>query len=70
MKKYFNLPAQCDVCGDAITREFVDGATRAGPWACMCTRCYCRIGRGLGTGLGQLYKRDDSGEFIKQKSAT
>lgn len=41
----------CDFCGaDAA----VDGKTKMGPWANMCSLHYERHGVGLGTGKGQV----------------
>jgi len=31
----------------------VDGKTKMGPWANMCTGCFEQVGIGLGTGKGQ-----------------
>lgn len=79
MKKhpYIGAPALCDMkansvpmmaCrGDGnITDEFIDGATKQGPWANMCPKCAAAYGRGLGTGVGQRYKKSpDDGRFYK-----
>lgn len=58
-------PRECDLCHEKITDSFVDGATIHGPWACMCRRCCQEQGRGLGTGLGQLYEKEADGVFYK-----
>lgn len=73
------LPKQCQICLGSLTSAtvlardpsdnmisvaaFVDGATRLGPWAVMCLDCHPHIGRGLGTGRGQMY-RADNGEKL------
>lgn len=50
-------PDHCDLCKGDIgsTGWFVDGETRRGAWANMCTDCYRDHGSGVGWGLGQLY---------------
>lgn len=59
VKKWMGgLPGNCDICRRPIKGKFVDGATKSGPWATMCTTCHAAIGRGLGTGQGQLYSVD------------
>ena len=60
-------PKTCDIpaCGNLITTEFVDGATRMGPWANMCPSCHMKYGRGCGTGQGQRYRKDKDGHFVK-----
>lgn len=50
-------PCTCELCGDVIIDEFVDGKLREGPWALMCPGCHSRHGDGFGTGRGQLYER-------------
>ena len=51
-------PQQCDVCHNNIKTQFIDGQTIYGKWANMCPHCHKKIGHGLGTGRGQLYKRE------------
>lgn len=48
-------PKACDLCKLPVTLTFIDGATRAGPWAIMCPPCHARYGVGLGKGAGQRY---------------
>jgi len=58
-------PANCDICGNSLTSPnlyFIDGRTKDGPWALMCTQCHYMHGVGLGTGRGQKY---DSKTLIK-----
>ena len=57
-------PAKCDLCNDQLAEEeeFIDGRTKEGPWALMCTMCHIIHGVGLGTGRGQKY---DSKTLIK-----
>lgn len=40
----------CDICGAKAT---IDGKTKFGPWAYMCTECHKRDGVGFGIGKGQ-----------------
>ena len=58
-------PTNCDACARPITRAFIDGATRIGPWGNLCPVCHDMYGRGLGTGKGQKYERADDGKFYK-----
>lgn len=48
-----------------LTNEFIDGATKFGPWANMCPACFGKNGRGLGMGVGQRYKKATDGNFYK-----
>ena len=51
----------CDVCKHQTHRStlaIADGATSHGPWANMCAAHVDSIGRGFGTGAGQLLVRD------------
>jgi len=61
----------CDVCKADSLHEYVDGATRMGPWANMCMDCFHEVGRGLGTGVGQYYtlveNPDGSIGYVKRK---
>lgn len=50
-------PENCDLCGRFIALEFIDGATKLGPWGYLCPGCHTRHGYGLGTGKGQRYTR-------------
>jgi len=34
---------------------FIDGRTKVGMWAIMCTDCHAEYGVGLGIGRGQAY---------------
>ena len=64
--KYINPPEVCDVCHKPFTKNIMyDAKTVYGPWANMCMTCFNSIGVGLGTGLGQQYKKNDSGDWIK-----
>jgi hypothetical protein len=59
-------PDQCNICGSEITTTFVDGRTRAhGSWACMCLACHQGYGVGLGTGNGQVFTKQDDGQWLK-----
>ena len=48
-------PTHCDMCREPIRQEFVNGAIKAGPWACMCISCLDMYGAGIGPGRGQRY---------------
>lgn len=66
---YTNPPSNCDICKEAIIESFVDGKTKHnGPWAFMCLKCFATNGLGLGIGLGQLYKKQSDGNFLKIKN--
>ena len=58
-------PERCDLCKKLILKTFVDGKTKYGPWATMCLSCYHGFGVGLGTGRGQRYDKQPSGQFVK-----
>lgn len=59
-------PSSCDACGEPVTRVFVDGKLKHGPWGILCPTCHEREGVGLGIGLGQKYSYDaDSGEWVR-----
>jgi len=53
-------PKKCDLCLDALNDTFIDGKTKFGPWAIMCSTCYLRIGIGIGIGHGQRYQLQDN----------
>jgi len=67
MATYWNgsAPVKCDICSFDFGQFFVDGKTKMGPWACMCKICFSRYGLGLGTGRGQQYEKQPSGEWLK-----
>jgi hypothetical protein len=56
-------PTHCDVCRKTLANEkyMIDGATKSGPWACMCRECFAERGQKIGCGFGQLYLHDDEG---------
>lgn len=57
----------CDFCGRPIADEFVDARTKSGPWAIMCPSCHRTYGvpQTLGLGVGQRYRRQPDGKFLK-----
>lgn len=55
----------CDLCGQDVGSELVDGKTVFGPWATMCLACNAENGVGLGTGRGQLYYKTQNQEYEK-----
>jgi hypothetical protein len=68
-------PTSCDLVGYTPSEhkhgdvwgegEFVDGKTCMGPWANMCMKCHRKYGMGLGTGLGQHYRRQLDNRWLK-----
>ena len=57
----------CDICGKHAGDKYVDGATKMGPWANMCLKCWKSHGRGkLGKGIGQMYD-NKTGDKIEDK---
>ena len=52
------LPKTCDLCQGSLKKEFIDGKTKMGPWAIMCSKCFQTSGVGLGLGHGQRYSID------------
>ena len=55
---YAGDPESCDLCGTGLIEQgfFVDGVTKDGAWANMCSGCVAKDGRGIGWGVGQLYR--------------
>lgn len=60
-----SAPQQCDIDQTPLVDEFVDGATRTGPWANMCPECFKKFGIGLGVGRGQHYVKQPDGRWKK-----
>lgn len=59
LKRWLSPPPEtCDICESHITKEFVDGRTRLGPWGCLCVDCHKKEGGRLGLGFGQRYQFD------------
>ena len=56
-----------DDFGQPITDEFIDAATVHGPWAMMSPVSWNMFGKSvkLGTGLGQRYKKQANGTWMK-----
>ena len=65
MATYKNPPKGCEVCQQPIAEQFIDGATKWGPWGDMCPACHRRFGFGLGLGKGQLYTKQRDGRYLK-----
>lgn len=58
----------CNICKLPITTHFIDGRlTGYTTWAIMCPKCFEDYGAGLGTGRGQLYKKQPDGKYMKIK---
>lgn len=57
---------KCDMCLRSFAGEdkMFDAATAYG-WANLCERCFRDHGRGLGTGRGQRYERQNDGRWLK-----
>lgn len=56
---------EIDDFGWPIQDEFIDGATRKGPWAIMSPVAHHIEGVGLGIGKGQRFVRDMRGRWVK-----
>ena len=59
-----NLPTRCDLCGEKITDKFIDGKVHNASWAIMCSKCFERVGSGLGVGQGQMYLNATKDEIL------
>lgn len=55
---------KCDFCHKECGNTLYDGKTDMGPWAVMCDMCFHDHGVGLGTGMGQQYKKVGS-DYVK-----
>lgn len=66
-KKYWTgkPPTHCDITGIEIKDCFIDGRTQQGPWAHMSPEGHAAYGTGLGLGLGQKYRRQADGRWLK-----
>lgn len=62
---FINPPKTCDICNKPFGTFMYDAKTVYGPWACMCETCFNTVGVGLGTGLGQQYKKNDQEQWVK-----
>lgn len=59
-------PAKCDICGKPIGNTFVDGKTLPqNMWGMLDLACHRMHGVGLGTGRGQMYRRQENGRWLK-----
>ena len=59
VRKWTGSAPVCEFCGEwTANQPFVDGKTKAGPWAVMCERCFDDYGVGVGPGAGQRYASD------------
>ncbi len=55
-----------DSFGNPIHDEFIDGRlVSSGQWGLFTPATYAVVGSGLGTGLGQRYKRQSDGKWLK-----
>ena len=62
-----STPKNCDICRKPLTKGFVDGKVKTGPWAMLCLECHKIYGTGLATGSGQLYERQKDNSYLKIK---
>jgi hypothetical protein len=63
-----NPPTNCDLCGQPISSGFSDARITIGPrtaWANLCPLCALQTGTRYGTGRGQRYEKDQTGQFRK-----
>jgi len=57
-----------DDFGDRFADTMIDGQTKMGPWANMTPKSWAMHGAGrLGNGLGQLYRKQTDGRWLKIK---
>jgi hypothetical protein len=71
-KTWAGDPGPCDFCKAPFMDRFYDAATRQGPWACMCPKCWAeQTDTALGTGHGQRYdkRQNPDGTFRWVKTA-
>lgn len=54
-----------DDFGVVLKEEFVDGKTIYGPWAMMAPESFMKYGIGTGLGVGQRYRKQRSGRWMK-----
>ena len=65
MTTHANPPKTCDLCPNSITTEFSDARHSSGRWGNFCPPCSKSQGIRYGTGLGQRYKKQADGKFLK-----
>ena len=54
----------CDLCGSPLREIFVDGRVHGGSsWAIHCSGCWGV--RRTGVGLGQMYRRQEDGKWLR-----
>lgn len=58
------VPTEDDF-GVPIDNQFIDGRLMTGQWAIMAPATHVFRGMGLGTGKGQLYRKQDDGRWLK-----
>jgi hypothetical protein len=63
---WMGTPPPQDDFGAQIGDEFIDGASKMGPWAFFTPESWKLYGRGrLGTGFGQRYQKQADGRWKK-----
>lgn len=58
--QWIGFVGEIDDFGEPIVDEFVDGATKYGPWAMMAPVTFEKRGLGVGPGKGQRYRLIDN----------
>jgi hypothetical protein len=58
-----------DDFGSKISKTFIDGRTKHGPWAIMTPKNHRLHGVGLGEGRGQQYDLQEDGKWEQPESA-
>lgn len=70
-KKHYlsDVPETCYLCGKDFESEkfIVDGAIKSGggAWCFMCEQCFEEKGKGIGWGIGQLYKKESDKQWLQ-----
>lgn len=68
-KVYWLGQQKCDICSEDLSQlpagtRLYDASTSQG-WAVLCELDFMSQGCQLGTGLGQLYEKQEDGQFLK-----
>lgn len=68
-KKYWlgTPPSTCNACGGRMGSVFTDGRLPGMGWGMFCHPCYPSHGGKHGLGLGQQYRRQPDGQWLKVK---
>lgn len=61
-----STPTNCDLCQRPFGDTMIDGAVKPqGSWGLLDLGCHRMHGVGLGTGRGQMYRRQADGRWLK-----